>query len=282
MKITDKIHLLKIDFEVQVAPGKALPRFVNSLIIFGKSITVVDSGVNGSHNKIYDYIKKNNREISEIETLIISHAHPDHIGSANKIKTDTGCRIVAHQHEKDFIENIDLQFSRRPVPGFYNLVNEPVVVDELLYGDETLVLENNVTARIINTPGHSKGSFCILFIEDKVLFTADAIPVDNDIPTYDSYKDLQSSVKRITEIGEYSILLTSWTSPLFEESAISQLFDLGNGYLDRIDRAVKEQYSHDETSSLGNCKKVLSALGLPPLFAVPLVDNAFKTHFYTK
>lgn len=279
MKITDNIHLLKIDFAVQVAPGKALPRFVNSLIIFGKSITVVDSGVEGSHVYIYDYIKQNKREISEIETLIISHAHPDHIGSAKKIKEDTGCRIIAHHQEKDFIENIDLQYSRRPVPGFYNLVKEPAVVDEILYGGETLSLDTDITARIINTPGHSKGSFCILFNEDKVLFTADAIPVENDIPTYDSFKDLQSSMTRIGEIGEYSILLTSWTSPLFEKSSITQLFELGKSYLDRIDSAVKEQYPHDETSSLENCKKVLSALGLPPLFAVPLVDNAFKTHF---
>jgi hypothetical protein len=29
MKLTDKLHLLEIDFEITLNPGKKLPRFVN-------------------------------------------------------------------------------------------------------------------------------------------------------------------------------------------------------------------------------------------------------------
>jgi hydroxyacylglutathione hydrolase len=134
---------------VQIAPDKSLPRFVNSLIILGDSITIIDCGVKNSYKLIYDYIEKNNRKISDIKTLILSHSHPDHIGSAQKIKTDTGCNVIAHFFEKDWIENIDLQYKLRPVPGFYNLVDKSVKVDTLLVGVDDLKLDKDINISTI-------------------------------------------------------------------------------------------------------------------------------------
>jgi len=110
MEISKEIHLIKMDFSVQISPEKSLPRFVNSIIIFGNYITVIESGVKDSYKLIYDYIESNNRKIDEIKILIFSHSHPDHIGSAKRIKSDTGCRVIGHSLEKEWIENIDLQF----------------------------------------------------------------------------------------------------------------------------------------------------------------------------
>ncbi|MDP4209703.1 MAG: MBL fold metallo-hydrolase [Bacteroidota bacterium] len=278
MKITENIHLLKIDFSVQITPEKSLPRFVNSLIIFGESITVIDSGVKNSYRLIYDYIEKNNRKIGEIKTLILSHSHPDHIGSAKKIKMDTGCKVIGHLLEKDWIENIDLQFKNRPVPGFYSLVDESVKLDNLLTGGENLELDKGITISIINTPGHSKGSFSILFKEDSVLFTADSLPLANDIPTYDNYTDLKKSLSLLKSINDYQILLSSWTPPLSDKNEISKLIIDAENYLNKLDIAVKEYYLQDELNALDNCGKVINALGLPPVFVVSLVDRAFRTH----
>jgi hydroxyacylglutathione hydrolase len=278
MEITEKIHLLKIDFSVQITPEKSLPRFVNSLIIFGESITVIDSGVKGSYKLIYDYIERNNRKVEEIKTLILSHSHPDHIGSAKKIKMDTGCRVIGHLHERDWIENVDLQYEKRPVPGFKDLVDESVNLDDFLTGGEILELDNGIHISIINTPGHSKGSFSILFKEDLVLFTADSLPLANDIPTYDNYEELKNSLLLIKSINGYKILLSSWTPPLSDEEEISKLINEGESYLNILDIAVKEYYTQEELKTLENCRKVIKALNLPPVFVIPLVDRAFRTH----
>ena len=163
MKLTDKIHLLRIDFEITLSPEKKLPRFVNVIIVFGDKIILIDTGVKGSEGKIFDYIRQNGRDKAEISTVILSHSHPDHIGSAAKIKELTGCRVLAHNAEKDWIENIDLQNSERPVPGFYTLVDRPVIMDSFLsVGDEIKAAEN-LTMKIMHAPGHSKGSLNILF-----------------------------------------------------------------------------------------------------------------------
>lgn len=277
MKITDKIHLLKIDFTVTITPEKVLPRFVYSIIVFGEKITIIDAGVKGSENIIYEYIGKHNRRIDEIKTLIISHSHPDHIGSANRIKAGTGCRVVGHALEKEWIENIDLQYSNRPVPGFYNLVDESVELDELLHGEEEIKLDNDISIRIINTPGHSAGSYSILFQEDKLLFTADSLPLVNDIPTYDNFTNLKKSINLIKSL-QFNTLLTSWTEPLFNRTAISGLIEGGEKYMDKINGAVKKYYSDHQGDTMDCCRMVIQELQLPPLFAIPLVDRAFKTH----
>ncbi|MCK9181703.1 MAG: MBL fold metallo-hydrolase [Fibrobacteraceae bacterium] len=278
MEITKKIHLLKIDFSVQITPEISLPRFVNVLILFGNSITVIDSGVKNSYPFIYDYIQKQGRKISEIKTLILSHAHPDHIGSASKIKKDTGCKIIGHLNEKSWIENIDEQYKMRPVPGFYGLVDESVKLDTVLTGGESLTFDDDIHAKIINTPGHSKGSFSILFKDDSVLFTADSLPVENDIPTYDNFKELKKTIQNIKSIPDYKTLLSSWMSPLEDKANIVSFIEKGDQYLDRLDSCVKKHYSDKEEKPLDNCAKVIHELGLPVTFVTPLVDRAFKTH----
>ena len=279
MKLTDKIHLLQIDFEIAITPEKKLTRFVNVIIIFGDKITLVDSGVKGSEEKIFEYIKQHNRNISDIETIILSHSHPDHIGSANKIKDLTNCEILSHGNEVDWIENIDLQNKLRPVPGFYNLVDHSVKVDRRLQSGQEMEVVKDVTLKIIHAPGHSKGSLNILFQEDRILFTADSIPLKNDIPNYDNFRDLMKSLKTIKENSQYNTMLTSWTLPLTNLAEIKKLISEGEEYMIKIDQTVKESYTGNELEPFIFCRKTIEKLGLPPFLVTPIVDQAFRSHY---
>jgi hydroxyacylglutathione hydrolase len=279
MKITDKIHQLRIDFNIQLTPEKILPRFVNVLIVFGEKITLIDTGVKGSEEQLFNYIAENGRSFTEIETIILSHAHPDHIGSAARIKELTGCKILAHELEKPWIENIDLQEKERPVPGFFNLVDRSVKIDEFLSDKQKMNLGKEIEVEVIHTPGHSKGMLSLLFREDKVLFTADAIPLKNDIPNYDNYLQLIDSLSGIRK-QDFKTLLTSWT-PAFTDNvvvAVEELITEGETYLKLIDRAVKENYIGEETEPLQFCRKTVIQLGLPPFLANPIVERAFRTN----
>lgn len=278
MKLTDIIHLLQIDFEIAISPGKILPRFVNVILIFGEKITLIDTGVKGSHEKIFEYIKQNNRNYHDIERVILSHSHPDHIGSACKIKELTDCKILAHENEAEWIENIEIQNMLRPVPGFFNLVDQPVKIDLLLKGGEELKISKDVTVQIINSPGHSRGSVNIEFLEDHILFTADSVPLKNDIPNYDSFKELMASLKVIKENTRCNTLLTSWTPPLMLRSEIENLISDGEEYIKKIDRAVKEIYTGQESEPFQFCRRTIEKLGLPPFLANHITDRAFRSH----
>lgn len=278
MKLTEKIHILQIDFEIALSVEKRLSRFVNVVLIFGGRITLIDTGVKGSEKLIFDYIRQNNRDYSEIDRIILSHSHPDHIGGAAKIKELTGCRILAHKAEKEWIENIEFQNSQRPVPGFFNLVDTSVKIDDFVSNDQELAIDEGITLKIIHSPGHSKGSLNILFEEDKILFTADSIPLNNDIPNYDNYKELMESLAFIARNNQFAILLTSWTLPLLDMNEIKTIIAEGVRYLERIDEAVKNCYNSKDPEIPDPCKSTIAKLGLPQFLAVPVVDKAFKSH----
>ena len=210
MKITDKIHALKHTFQIPVAPDKNLERYVYSYLILDRKITLIDSGIKGSEKDIYSYIRDAGRSIGDIETLMLSHAHPDHIGAASQIKKDVQCEVVAHEKEKIWIEDIEFQNQQRPVPGFYNLVNEPVNVDVLIEDNEMLIIGNSLELRMLHTPGHSPGMLSILFPGQNILFTGDAIPLENDIPNYNNFHQMKLSLKRIKETKGYNKLISSW------------------------------------------------------------------------
>ncbi len=278
MRLTNKIHVLQIDFEITLSPGKKLQRFVNVILILGDKITLIDTGVKGSEILIFDYLKKQNRDFSEIDTIILSHSHPDHIGSVARIKELTCCKVFAHESEKEWIENIDLQNSQRPVPGFYNLVDKSVVIDEFVTNNQTMVLQEGLTLRLMEASGHSKGSLNILFEEDKILFTADSIPLKNDIPNYDNYQELMKSLDRIKKQTDLQVLLTSWTPPLTDKNEIEKLLSDGEEYMRYIDCVVKDCYTDKCTDSMDCCKMAVDKLGLPPFLVIPIVDSAFKSH----
>jgi len=69
MKLTETIHQLRIDFEITISPERKIPGFVNVLIILGKNITLIDTGIKNSEKKIFDYIRQIGRDISEIKTV---------------------------------------------------------------------------------------------------------------------------------------------------------------------------------------------------------------------
>jgi hydroxyacylglutathione hydrolase len=282
MKLTDKIHLLQIDFEITISPEKKLPRFVNVILIFSDKITLVDTGVKGSERYIFDYIKHQNRDYSEIDSIILSHSHPDHIGSAAQIKSLTNCKVYAHKLEKEWIENIELQNRERPVPGFYNLVEKSVTIDQFVDHEQEISLQDSLTLKIIRSPGHSKGSLNILFKEDRILFTADSIPLKNDIPNYDNYLNLLESLDTISQSQDYDIILTSWTPPISDSSEIRRLIREGKDYIQKIDSIVKDCYKINLMNSLENCKIVIDKLGLPPFLANPITDKAFQSHLRIK
>lgn len=278
MKITEKIHLLRLDFKINLNSQKQIERFVNPIIIFGEKITLIDTGTKDSAHHIFSYIKENSRDISDIEAVILSHSHPDHIGSAAEIKKVTGCRILANESEKNWIENIEAQVKERPVPAFFELVDKSVKIDKFLEHGLQVKADEDVSLKIIHSPGHSKGSINIFFPEDKILFTADSIPIKNDIPNYDDFNDLMDSLHRIRSTQDYSILLTSWSPPLTDRKEIEIFLDEGESYLKVLDKTVKSIYIGEESEALEFCRKVILKLGLPDFYVNPIVDKAFKGH----
>ena len=61
MQITDRIHALKIPFQITDPSGQKVPRFVYVYLIYGQRICLIDSGVASSEKIILDYLKSTGR-----------------------------------------------------------------------------------------------------------------------------------------------------------------------------------------------------------------------------
>ena len=275
MKITDHIHALKIPFQITDPSGRSLPRFVYVYMIYGREITLIDSGVASSAGIIPEYPRNTGRNPEEISLMILTHGHPDHIGAAQAIKEISGCSVAAHGADRVWIENPDQQLKDRPVPGFYSLVKGSVRVDRILNEGDVLYLEPEMHLDVLHTPGHSPGSISLWMQEEGVLFSGDAITLAGEMPIYDDIKSSMASIQRLKAIEGINLLLSAWDEPRQGEDAY-RIMDQGLDYLQRIHRSViraAERKGSDNQMEI--CSEAVRELGLPEMMANPLVCRSF-------
>lgn len=278
MLVTHNIHALEIPFRIPLAPGKSMARSVHLYLVLGSRITLIDSGVAGAHQVVFDYLRTIGRGPEEIATLILTHAHPDHIGSAGTIRRLTGCRVLAHALEKEWIEDTDRQKKERPVPGFDLLVEGPVQVDALLENGQTLDLDPETRCQVFATPGHSAGSLSLLFARERVLVSGDALPLPGDLPIYDDLACALSSIATVRDLAQQTeTLLSSWEAPVHGQENIRQRIAAGVSWLRRIHATVLRVHQEQQLTGMELCATVIPELGLPPFAANPLVARSLMS-----
>jgi glyoxylase-like metal-dependent hydrolase (beta-lactamase superfamily II) len=157
------------------------------------------------------------------------------------------------------------------------MLDKAVEIDVLIEDDDIIHPSGVERMRILHTPGHSPGSVSIFFTESNTFFTGDAIPFINEIPTYDSYKELKQSLKKVRDTKSKT-LLTSWYNPIYEEVEKDALTDNAFRYLKKLDTAVKKYYTSDSDFALRNCQKLVEDLGLPGFYINPTVNKSLRTH----
>lgn len=283
MQITDHVHALKIPFHLTIRPGVTIPRFVYVYLIYGnEEVRLVDTGVAGSEGRIFDYLKDTGRRPGQISQVIQTHSHPDHIGATQAIQRTSGCSVVAHEAERIWIEDVDLQCRERPVPGFHTLVGGSVKVDHTLTDGEVLRLDNGLTLEVLHTPGHSKGSLSLWCPEDRALICGDAVPLPGGIPIYEDADESVRSVRKLMEIERVEVLLSSWDDPR-RSPEVKTLLAESVDYLHRINEVVLRSVAPGSLpDSMDLCRRVLADLGLPEVAANPLVAQTFLAHLKSR
>lgn len=239
MKITDKIHQIRIDFKV----GPTFKRFVYMYVLVGDNIHLIDTGVDGAEHKLKEYLKENETAIPapEIRTILLTHTHPDHIGAAAEIiKNSPKCRIYGSVEEREWVENIDKQFEERPIPNFYDLVSQSVKLSETIKDGDVLKLEDGMTIHVIESKGHSDGSLSFYWAEEKALFTGDAIPVVGDIPIFTDWKKSIETLEKLKQYPNVELYLSAWDD-VYDSAAAPDKIDAAIDKMEKIKAAVIEE-----------------------------------------
>lgn len=106
----------------------------------------------------------------DIEAILLTHAHFDHIGGVDEIRKLKNCPVYVHDLEADWLTNPKKNGSARwPELGVL------VEMEPAEYAlDEGQILEFlGIKLKVFHTPGHSPGS--VSFLYDKHLFGGDVL-----------------------------------------------------------------------------------------------------------
>lgn len=226
-----KVHQIKIDFYVT----EHICRFVYVYIIEANSLYLIDSGVFGCEKQIVDYLDNIGRNVSEIKGIFLTHAHPDHIGSAAWFQTHTDCRIYASKGERRWIEDVDLQFKERPIPNFYQLAGISSKVDVVVKNGDVIELEDGATMRAIRTAGHSCDE--VSYLVDGNLFIGDSVPVKGDIPIFIDEQEMRRTLDILKEMKGVSTYYPAWDQ-IYTEDMMKGKIDEAIELIDSLKHAV--------------------------------------------
>ena len=279
MKITDTIHAIRHPFRLALGEGRYVDRFVYSYILFGEKICLIDAGVSTTSPLLQDYLKKVGRSPEEISFVLLTHAHPDHIGGCLAIKKNSPASFGAHAAEKPWIEDVQRQYRDRPILNFFELVAGPVPVEWELKDGEMVSWDQGRTLKVLETPGHSLGSISFFFEEEGALFSGDAIPAAGTLPIYVNPQVSIKSIRKLQKLSGLKHLLSSWHEPLSGDS-ITTIMEEGIRYIERIDEIVADlSRAMGSTAPLEELSLLaLERLGIKVPKVLPMVMASFEAH----
>ncbi len=177
------------------------------LIDTGTNLVLIDTGAGRTFDVLIENIQSLDFEPENLEKIIVTHAHIDHIGTLSEFKKEFDTSIIAHKKDAKKIET-----GENIGADLYGLPYEPCQVDKKI-SEKTKTLEmGNQTFKILHIPGHTPGSIAIyLDIEDKrVLFGQDihgpySLPGANVSQAQNSLKKLLKLKADILCEGHYGI-----------------------------------------------------------------------------
>jgi hydroxyacylglutathione hydrolase len=138
-----------------------------------RGVFLVDAGVPGQGGRFKRALDDLRIRPGDIQLMVITHGHFDHIGSAREIKDLTGAKLAMHRPDADWLEHsVNPRISGVTVWGrilakplnwpLPMMKSKPASVDIVL-GDEDWPLdEYGIPGRVLFTPGHTSGSVSVL------------------------------------------------------------------------------------------------------------------------
>ena len=133
---------------------------------------LIDCGCGPGWSRIRANLDAAGLPAERLQSLVLTHAHVDHIGAATQVVAASGCEVVAHELDADAIETGD---EKRTASDWYGISLEPMTVDTRV-ADHTHTLSfPEAELHLLHTPGHTPGSLVAWLdtAEGRVLFGQD-------------------------------------------------------------------------------------------------------------
>jgi hydroxyacylglutathione hydrolase len=139
----------------------------NAYLIDGPQRVLIDPG----HRNLFEHVQRGLAQldltIRDIDVVICTHAHPDHLESIPLFK-EKPALFTLHEDEWQWVRSIGKQ-----MVAAYGIDLDEFRPDFFLK-EGTLALDG-LELKIFHTPGHSPGSVCLYWPSQRALFTGDLV-----------------------------------------------------------------------------------------------------------
>ncbi len=144
---------------------------VNTYLVYDKSTgrcIVIDPGMSeeAEIKEFDDFVEERNLQI---EKILLTHGHFDHIWGVNHVKNKYSVEVYSHKNDLFLIEDAASYASVYGLdfPG-------AVEVDNFLTGTDSIDFAGT-KIEVLHTPGHSPGHLTFVFDEYEIVFTGDVL-----------------------------------------------------------------------------------------------------------
>lgn len=205
-------------------------KYVNAYLIDSGVLALIDPGPKTS--KAIDVLDRALRKLGvsleDVERLIFTHRHVDHIGMGNRIKMISNAETYIHESEENAASNFYEEFDKtlesvltpakeagvpkhilEKMPEYYSVIREvcePVEINRALKDGDTLDF-GEINLNVIHCPGHSIGSICLYENESRLLFTGDHVlkeitpnPFVSGLSEHATLKRYLDSLKKVEKL----------------------------------------------------------------------------------
>ncbi len=173
---------------------------INSYLIEGSPLTLIDTGPKSekSMGVLKTGLSSIGIQLDDIEQLILTHGHVDHVGNAQAVKQAGNAQVYIHEDDSKYVIDYEKYIENR-MDSYLRVIYEngtPSEIRQFITKDYLLRLFRDYSEScpsvisitdsaqfdsgigqltIVWTPGHSRGSMCIVSHEEKVVFSGDHI-----------------------------------------------------------------------------------------------------------
>jgi glyoxylase-like metal-dependent hydrolase (beta-lactamase superfamily II) len=140
-----------------------------------------------------------------VKKILVTHAHIDHIASAQRLKEITGAPILYNQADLPLVAMMDVQ------AGWLGLPVPTVLPPDHSPADGEVVDLSGIRGKILYTPGHTEGSMCLYLPKEHLLLAGDTLFAGGvgrtDLPGGNTGKLLESIHDRLLTLPDDTVVV---------------------------------------------------------------------------